>query len=88
MKSIWSLIIFLNISALAQSFASNAFGAINVTGASYTYNSGAGTGTVTGTLSIPANATLGGQTVTITFSPPPGQSSGPGYTQVNGFTIN
>jgi len=63
-------------------------GAISVTGASYTYNSGAATGTVTGTLSIPANATLGGQTVTITFSPPPGQLSGPTYTQVNGFTIN
>jgi hypothetical protein len=63
-------------------------GSISVTGASYTYDSGTGTGTVTGTLSIPANATLGEQTVTITFSPPPGQSSGPTYTQVNGFTIN
>jgi hypothetical protein len=61
-------------------------GSISVTGASYTYNGG--TGTVTGTLSIPSNATLGGQTVTITFSPPPGQLSGPTYTQVNGFTIN
>jgi hypothetical protein len=61
-------------------------GAVTVTGASYTYNGG--TGTVTGTLSIPAGATLGGQTVTITFSPPPGQPSGPTYTQANGFTIN
>jgi len=63
-------------------------GSISVTGASYTYNSGASIGTVTGTASIPESATLGGQTVTITFSPPPGQSSGPTYTQVNGFTIN
>jgi hypothetical protein len=68
--------------------ASFTLGTINVTGASYTYNSGTGTGTVTGTLSIPANATLGGQTVNITFSPPPGQPSGPSYTEVNGFTIN
>jgi hypothetical protein len=63
-------------------------GALSVTSAHYTYNSGAGTGTVTGFLSIPANATLGNQTVTIAFSPPLGQSSGPSYIQVNGFTIN
>ena len=61
-------------------------GSISVTGATYTYNGS--TGTVTGTLSIPAGATVGGQTVTITFSPPPGQQSGPTYTQANGFTIN
>ena len=61
---------------------------MTVTGASYTYNSGTATGTVTGTLSIPSNATLGGQTVTITFSPPPGQLTGPTYTQANGFTVN
>jgi len=63
-------------------------GAIAVTGASYTYNSGAGSGTVTGTLSIPADAATNGQTVTITFSPPLGQQTGPTYTQATGFTIN
>lgn len=61
-------------------------GSISVTGAAYTYSNG--TGTVTGSLSIPANATLGAQTVTVTFSPPPGQQNGPSYTQQNGFTIN
>ncbi|HWD92669.1 MAG TPA: YHYH protein [Verrucomicrobiae bacterium] len=61
-------------------------GAMTVSGASYTYNGG--TGTVTGTLSIPADATLSGQTVTITFSPPPEQQSGPSYVQPNGFTVN
>jgi hypothetical protein len=61
-------------------------GSISVTGATYTYSNG--TGTVSGSLSIPANATLGPQTVTITFSPPPGQQTGPSYTQQNGFTIN
>jgi hypothetical protein len=71
--------------APVQSFT---FGSIAVTGASYTYNSGSGTGTVTGTLSIPGGAATGQQTVTITFSPPPGQTSGPTYTQANGFTIN
>lgn len=71
--------------APVQSFT---IGSIAVTGASYTYNSGSGTGTVTGTLSIPAGAATGPQTVTITFSPPPGQTSGPMYTQANGFTIN
>lgn len=70
--------------APVQSFT---IGSIAVTSASYTYNSGSGTGTVTGTLSIPAGAATGQQTVTITFSPPPGQTSGPTYTQVNGFTM-
>jgi hypothetical protein len=63
-------------------------GSMTVSGANYTYDSGAGVGTVTGTLSIPSDAALGGQTVTITFSPPPGQQSGPTYTQSNGFTVN
>ena len=71
--------------APVQSFT---IGSITVTGASYTYNSGTGTGTVTGTLNIPANASTSPQTVTITFSPPPGQTSGPTYTQANGFAIN
>jgi len=62
-------------------------GTISVTGASYTYNSGPETGTVTGTLTIPAGATTGSQTVTITFSPPPGQTQGPSYTQTAAFTI-
>jgi hypothetical protein len=60
-------------------------GSISVTSASYTYNSN-DSGTVTGTLIIPANATLGSQTVTITFSPPPGEDQGPTYTGT--FTIN
>jgi hypothetical protein len=59
---------------------------VTTTASSYTYNGG--TGTVTGTLSIPADATLNGQTVTITFSPPPGQQTGPSYVQANGFTVN
>jgi hypothetical protein len=63
-------------------------GSLTVTGASYTYDSGSGTGTVTGTLSIPGGAAQGGQTVTITFSPPQGQETGPTYTQSNGFTVN
>jgi hypothetical protein len=63
-------------------------GSLTVTGASYTYNSGSGSGTVTGTLTIPSNATTNGQTVTITFSPPPGQQTGPTYVQASGFTIN
>ena len=62
-------------------------GSLNVTGATYSYNSSTGIGTVTGTLSI-SGATPGPQTVTITFSPPPGQSSGPTYAQANGFTVN
>ena len=61
-------------------------GTMTVAGASYTYNGGSGT--VTGTLNIPSNATLGGQTVIITFDPPPGQQTGPTYTQSNGFTVN
>jgi hypothetical protein len=59
---------------------------VTTTASSYTYNGG--TGTVTGTLSIPADASLNGQTVTITFSPPPGQQTGPSYVQANGFTVN
>lgn len=62
-------------------------GSMTVTGASYTYNAN-GSGTVTGTLSIPSNATIGGQTISITFSPPPGEQNGPTYTQANGFTVN
>ncbi|MDB6111950.1 MAG: hypothetical protein JWR69_3700 [Pedosphaera sp.] len=61
-------------------------GTISVTGATYTYSGGQGI--VTGTLSIPGGATPSSQTVTITFSPPPGQQNGPTYTQANGFTIN
>ncbi len=61
-------------------------GAMTVTGANYTYNGG--TGTVTGALSIPSNTATNGQTVTITFSPPMGQQTGPTYTQPNGFTVN
>jgi hypothetical protein len=45
-------------------------------------------GSVTGTLTIPSNASQGPQTVTIIFSPPPGQQSGPSYTQGNAFMIN
>lgn len=71
--------------APVQSFS---IGSLTVNGASYTYDSGAGTGTVTGTLSIPSGTTPGAQTVTITFSPPPGQQSGPTYTQANAFTID
>jgi hypothetical protein len=62
-------------------------GTMNVTGASYTYNSGSGI--VTGSLSIPGGYTpTGGQTVTITFAPPPMGGQAPSYTQVNGFTVN
>jgi hypothetical protein len=63
-------------------------GAITVTSTSYTYDSGTGAGIVTGKLSIPSNASTNSQTVTITFSPPQGQQTGPTYTQANGFTIN
>lgn len=70
--------------APVQSFS---IGSLNVTGAAYTYNSATGTGTVKGSLTI-TGATPGPQTVTITFSPPPGQTSGPTYTQANGFTVN
>ncbi|EEF60512.1 YHYH protein [Pedosphaera parvula] len=69
--------------APVQSFT---VGTLTVTGATYTYSGGQGI--VTGTLTIPAGAAAGGQTITITFSPPPGQQSGPTYTQANGFTIN
>ena len=68
--------------------ASFTVGAVSVTGASYTYNSGSGAGTVTGTLAIPAGATIGSQTVAISFSPPPGQTQGPSYTQAAAFTIH
>jgi hypothetical protein len=62
-------------------------GTMNVTGASYTYNPGQGI--VTGSLTIPAGYTpTGGQTVTITFAPPPMGGPGPSYTQNNGFTVN
>jgi hypothetical protein len=67
--------------------ASFTVGTINVTGASYTYNSGSGSGAVTGTLTIPSGATTGSQTVTISFSPPPGQTDGPSYTQAAACTI-
>jgi hypothetical protein len=62
-------------------------GSISVTNASYIYNAN-DSGTVTGTLTMPAGATLGSQTVTITFSPPPDSSQGPAYTQTAAFTIN
>jgi YHYH protein len=61
-------------------------GSISVTGASYTYNGGSGS--VTGTLTIPAGAAPGSQTVTITFSPPPEETAGPSYMQTGAFTIN
>jgi hypothetical protein len=62
-------------------------GAFSVNGGSYTYNAD-DSGTITGTLTIPSNATPGSQAVTITFSPPPGQTSGPTYTQAAAFAIN
>ncbi|HZQ48433.1 MAG TPA: YHYH protein, partial [Verrucomicrobiae bacterium] len=43
---------------------------------------------ITGSLTIPSGATTGGQTVTIQFQPPQGQTQGPAYTQANGFTVN
>jgi hypothetical protein len=62
-------------------------GTMSVTGASYTYSGGQGI--VTGTLAIPGGYTpTGGQTVTITFAPPPMGGQGPSYTQNNGFTVN
>jgi hypothetical protein len=61
-------------------------GSISVTGASYTYNGGSGS--LTGTLTIPAGTDAGSQSVTITFSPPPGETEGPSYTQTAAFTIN
>ncbi len=63
-------------------------GSINVTGASYTYNSATGAGTITGTLSIPAGASTGPQTVSIAFPPPMGQTTGASYTITGGFNIN
>jgi len=54
-----------------------------------TYTTGNGNGIVTGTLTIPSSATPNSaQTVTITFSPPPGQQSGPSYSQNAAFLIN
>jgi len=67
--------------------ATFSIGSINLTGASYTYNAD-DSGTVAASLMIPAGATPGPQTVTITFSPPPGQTQGPSYTQAAAFTIN
>ncbi len=61
-------------------------GNISVTGSSYTYNGGSGT--VTGSLTIPAGTAIGAKTATITFSPPQGQSQGPTYTQTTAFTVN
>jgi hypothetical protein len=43
---------------------------------------------VTGTLTIPSGSATGSQAVSITFSPPPGQTQGPTYTQTEAFTIN
>jgi hypothetical protein len=60
-------------------------GANAVAGTSYTYNAD-GSGTVTG--SITSLTGSGGQTVTITFAPPQGQTQGPTYTQTDGFTVN
>jgi hypothetical protein len=67
--------------------ASFTVGTNSVTGATYTYNNATDSGTVTGTLTIPTGAATGSQTVTITFSPPPGQTQGPSYTQTVAFTI-
>ncbi len=54
--------------------ASFTVGAISVSNGSYTYNGASGT--ITGTLVIPALAATGSQTATITFSPPPGETQG------------
>jgi hypothetical protein len=43
---------------------------------------------VTCSITIPTGTSTGPKTVTVTFSPPPGQQSGPTYTLANGFTIN
>ncbi len=67
--------------------ASFTIGSISITGASYVYNAD-GSGTVTGTLTIPSTAGTGPQTATISFSPPPGQTQGPSYSQTAAFTIN
>jgi hypothetical protein len=60
-------------------------GGNTVIGMSYTYNAD-GAGTVVGTVTNLLGS--GSQTVTITFSPPAGQSQGPTYTQAQGFTVN
>ncbi len=60
-------------------------GTLSVTSPVYTVSSGAGV--VTGKLTIPSTTAAGSQTVTITFSPPPGQTQGPTYTQSGAFTI-
>lgn len=62
-------------------------GSISVTGSSYVYNAD-GSGTVTGTLTIPSTISTGAQTATIAFSPPPGQTQGPTYSQSAAFTIH
>jgi hypothetical protein len=69
--------------APVQSFT---VGTLMVSGASYTTSNG--NGIVTGSLTVPGGATTGSQTVTITFSPPPGQQQGPSYSQAAAFTIN
>jgi hypothetical protein len=71
--------------APVQSFT---IGSGSVSGSSYTYNSGTGSGTITGTLSIPGGASQGLQTATITFGPPPGQSNGVSFVQTRAFTFN
>ena len=63
-------------------------GALNVTGANYTYNGAIGGGTVTGTLFIPSGTAAGSQTATITFAPPPNQTQGLSLTQSAAFAIN
>ncbi|HVV01556.1 MAG TPA: YHYH protein [Verrucomicrobiae bacterium] len=68
--------------APVQSFV---VGTLTVSGAAYTTSSGQGV--VTGSLTIPAGAATGQQTVTISFQPPPGQQQGPSYSQANAFTI-
>ncbi len=69
--------------------ASFTVGSISVTDGSSTYSvvNNVTNGYITGTLVIPSNATTGSQTVTVTFSPPQGQTQGPSYTQSASFTI-
>jgi hypothetical protein len=69
--------------APVQSFT---VGSLTVSSPVYTTNNGQGI--VTGSLTIPAGASTGSQTATITFSPPPQQQQGPSYTQTGAFTIN
>jgi hypothetical protein len=66
--------------APVQSFT---IGGLSVTGLSHPTQY-----SVSGGLTIPSGAAGGAQTVTIVFSPPPGQPNGPSYTQANGFTID